>query len=169
MISSLFNWLRIVLWPSKWSILEKVLCILAAAKSLQPCLTLCDPIDRSPPGSPIPGILQARTLEWGHFLLQCKKLKSESEVAQLCPTRSDPVDYSLPGSSVHGIFQARVLEWVAIAFSTVYTWEDVYLLLLMTEVPSLTRFYSICSKISRPWLGICPCQVCITYLSQQSF
>ena len=37
----------------------------AAAKSLQPCLTLCDPIDGSPPGSPIPGTLQARTLEWG--------------------------------------------------------------------------------------------------------
>ena len=37
---------------------------IAAAKSLQSCLTLCDPIDSSPPGSPIPGILQARTLEW---------------------------------------------------------------------------------------------------------
>ena len=36
----------------------------AAAKSLQPCPTLCDPIDGSPPGSPVPGILQARTLEW---------------------------------------------------------------------------------------------------------
>ena len=36
----------------------------AAAKSLQSCPTLCDPIDGSPPGSPIPGILQARTLEW---------------------------------------------------------------------------------------------------------
>ena len=36
----------------------------SAAKSLQSCLTLCDPIDGSPPGSPIPGILQARTLEW---------------------------------------------------------------------------------------------------------
>ena len=36
----------------------------AAAKLLQSCLTLCDPIDSSPPGSPIPGILQARTLEW---------------------------------------------------------------------------------------------------------
>ena len=36
----------------------------AAAKSLQSCLTLCDPIDSSPPGSPVPGILQARTLEW---------------------------------------------------------------------------------------------------------
>ena len=36
----------------------------AAAKSLQPCPTLCEPIDGSPPGSPVPGILQARTLEW---------------------------------------------------------------------------------------------------------
>ena len=53
-----------------------------------------------------------------HFLLQCMKVKSESEVAQLCPTLSDPMDCSLQGSSVHGIFQARVLEWVAIAFST---------------------------------------------------
>ena len=52
-----------------------------------------------------------------HFLLQCMKVKSESEVAQLCPTPSDPMDCSLPGPSVHGIFQARVLEWVAIAFS----------------------------------------------------
>ena len=52
-----------------------------------------------------------------HFLLQCMKVKSESEVAQLCPTLSDPMDRSPPGSSVHGIFQARVLEWGAIAFS----------------------------------------------------
>ena len=52
-----------------------------------------------------------------HFLLQCRKVKSESEVTQLCPTLSDPLDCSLPGSSVHGIFQARVLEWGAIAFS----------------------------------------------------
>ena len=52
-----------------------------------------------------------------HFLLQCMKVKSESEVAQLCPTLSDPMDCSLPGSSIHGIFQARVLEWVASVFS----------------------------------------------------
>ena len=51
-----------------------------------------------------------------HFLLQCMKVKSESEAAQLCPTLSDPMDCSLPGSSVHGIFQARALEWAAIAF-----------------------------------------------------
>ena len=47
-----------------------------------------------------------------HFLLQCRKVKSESEVAQSCPTLSDPVDCSPPGSSVHGIFQARVLDGV---------------------------------------------------------
>ena len=52
-----------------------------------------------------------------HFLLQCIKVKSQSEVAQLCPTGCDPMDCSLPGSSAHGIFQARVLEWGAIAFS----------------------------------------------------
>ena len=66
---------------------------------------LCDPIDGSPPGSPIPGILQARTLEWvAIFLLQYMKVKSESEVAQSCPTLSDPMDYSLPGSSIHSLF-----------------------------------------------------------------
>ena len=58
-----------------------------------------------------------------HFLLQCMKEKSESEVAQSCPTLSDPMDCSLPGSSVHGIFQARVLEWGAIAFSNGITKE----------------------------------------------
>ena len=52
-----------------------------------------------------------------HFLLQCMKMKSESEVAESCPTLSDLMDCSLPGSSIHGIFQARVLEWDAIAFS----------------------------------------------------
>ena len=51
-----------------------------------------------------------------HFLLQCMKVKSGSEVAQSCLTLCDPMDCSLPGSSVHGIFQARVLEWVASAF-----------------------------------------------------
>ena len=52
-----------------------------------------------------------------HFLLQCMKVKSESEVAQSCLTLCDPMDCSPPGSFVHGIFQARVLEWGAIAFS----------------------------------------------------
>ena len=55
-----------------------------------------------------------------HFLLQCMRVKSESEVTQSCPTPRDPMDCSLPGSSIHGIFQARAPEWVAIAFSHPY-------------------------------------------------
>ena len=51
------------------------------------------------------------------FLLQCMRVKSESEVSQSCPTLRDPMDCNPPGSSVHRIFQARVLEWGAIAFS----------------------------------------------------
>ena len=46
-----------------------------------------------------------------HFLLQCMRVKSESEVAQSCLTLRDPMDCSLPGSFIHGVFQARVLEW----------------------------------------------------------
>ena len=52
-----------------------------------------------------------------HFLLQCMKVKRESEVAQSCPTLRNPMDCSPPGSSIHGIFQARVLDWRTIAFS----------------------------------------------------
>ena len=59
-----------------------------------------------------------------HCLLQCMKVKSESEVAHSCPTLSDPMDCSPPGSSIHGIFQARVLEWGAIAFSVLNTSEN---------------------------------------------
>ena len=70
-----------------------------------------------------------------HFLLQCIKVKSKSEVAQLCPTLSDPMDCSLPGSSVHGIFQARVLEWVAIAFSNSLAYNPV-----TVRHPELSRF-----------------------------
>ena len=58
-----------------------------------------------------------------HFLLQCREVKSESEIAQSCPTLIDPMDCSLPGSSTHGIFQARVLEWGAIAFSVFYLYH----------------------------------------------
>ena len=86
----------------------------AAAKSLQSWPTLCDPTDGSPPGSPVPRILQARIPEWGAISLSNagkRKVKVKS-----CPTLSDPMDCSLPGSSIHGIFQARVLEWGATAF-----------------------------------------------------
>ena len=55
-----------------------------------------------------------------HFLLQCMKMKSESEATQSCLTLSNPMDCSLPGSSIHGILQARVLQWGAIAFIYIY-------------------------------------------------
>ena len=77
-----------------------------------------------------------------HFLLQCTKVKSESEVAQSCLTLSDPMDCSLPGSSIHGILQARVLEWGAICFllaanSTDYERVD--------SDCSVSQFYLFCS------------------------
>ena len=98
--------------------------MLCYAKSLQSCLTLCDPIDGSPPGSPAPEILQARTLEWvaisfSNVWKWKVKVKSLSRV-----WLSDPMDCSLPGSSVYGIFQARVLEWGAIAFSDIQYSQD---------------------------------------------
>ena len=89
----------------------------AAAKSLQLCPTLCDPIDGSPPGSRPWDSPGKNTGVGCHFLLQCMKVKSENEVVQPCLTLSDPMDCSLPGSSIHGILQARALEWGAIAFS----------------------------------------------------
>ena len=90
----------------------------AAAKSLQSCLTLCDPIDGSPPHSPVPGILQARTLEWVAISFSNAwkwkvKVKSLSRVRLL----ATPWTAAYQAPSVHEIFQARVLEWVAIAFS----------------------------------------------------
>ena len=78
-----------------------------------------------------------------HFLLQCMKVKSESEVAQSCPTPSDPMDCSLPGSSVHGIFQARGLEWVAIAFSDI---QDVTTLMTPLSLSSFTLIKKLFSS-----------------------
>ena len=88
---------------------------LLTANALQSCPTLCDPIDSSPPGSPIPGILQARTLEWVAISFSNAwkwKVKAKS-------LSRDPMDCSPPGFSIHGIFQARGLEWGAIAFSDI--------------------------------------------------
>ena len=99
------------------SIYFSITCIAAAAvKSLQSCLTLCDPIEGSPPGSPVPGILQARILECVaiSFSNACMHAKS----LQSCPTLCDPIEGSPPGSPVPGILQARTLEWVAISFSS---------------------------------------------------
>ena len=89
----------------------------AHAKSLQLCPTV-RPHRQQPTRARLPWDSPGKNTGVGcHFLLQCMKVQSESEVTQSCPTPSDPMDCSLPGSSVHGIFQARVLEWVAIAFS----------------------------------------------------
>ena len=88
----------------------------AAAKQLQSCPTLWDPIDGSPPGSSVRGILQARTLEW--VALSFSKAYMHAKSLQSCPTLCDPMDSSAPGSLVHRIFQARILEWVVISFST---------------------------------------------------
>ena len=86
------------------------------------------PHRQQPTGLPCPWDSPGKNTGVGcHFLLQCMKVKSESEVTQSCPTLSDPMDCSLPGSSVHGIFQARVLEWVAIAFSDVCVYLNVNL------------------------------------------
>ena len=76
------------------------------------------PHRRQPTRLPRPWDSQGKNTGVGcHFLLQCMKVKSESEVAQSCPTLSDPMDCSPPGSSIHGSFQAKALEWVASAFS----------------------------------------------------
>ena len=89
----------------------------ATAKLLQLCPTL-RPHRQQPTRLPHPWDSPGKNTGMGcHFLLQCMKMKSESEVVQSCLTLSDPMDCSLSGFSIHGIFQARVLEWGAIAFS----------------------------------------------------
>ena len=92
------------------------MCAAAAAKSRQSCLTLCNPIDRSPPGSSIHGIFQARVLEWGAIAFSnemCAAAAAKS--LQLCMTLCGSIDGT--GSPIPGILQARTLEWVAISFS----------------------------------------------------
>ena len=91
------------------------------------------PRRRQPTRLPSPWDSPGRNTGVGcHFLLQCMKVESESEVAQSCPTLRNPMDCSLPGSSVHGIFQARVLEWVAISFIVVHkTLKLIYIYIKM--------------------------------------
>ena len=101
----------------------------------QSCLTLCDPLDCSPPGSSVPRILQAKILEWLviPFSKGSSQPRDQTQVSfaakslQSCPTMCDPIDSSPPGSSVCEIFQARILEWVAISFSQVsFRWSDYF-------------------------------------------
>ena len=72
-------------------------------------------------------------------VLQCMKVKSESEVSQSCPSLSDPMDCSLPGSSVHGIFQARVVEWGAIREPK------------LSFISSVVEAHSIRSRFQQGW------------------
>ena len=109
----------------------------AAAKSLQSCPTLCNPIDGSPPAPPIPGILQARTLEWVavSFSNAWKwkvKVKSLSRVrlsatpcaCSIASNSLQPYGRGSPSdSSVYGIPQARLLEWVAISPTRGSSWS----------------------------------------------
>ena len=83
-----------------------------------------------------------------HFLLQCMKVKSESEVTQSCPTLSDLMDCSLPGSSIHGIFQGRVLEWGAIAFSG----QRYHHSLILTAFSFLSLMIAILKFLITKWL-----------------
>ena len=111
---------------------------------------LCNPIDGSPPGSSVPGILQARMLEWVaiSFSNACMHAKS----LQSCPTLCTPMDRSPPGSSVHRVLQARILEGVAISFSLTVTISldekpfPVFTCILLTTNSSLAFLCVCCGK-----------------------
>ena len=132
-ISYLFSIVWILYFLCVW---KYIYMYAAAAESLQSCLTLCHPIDGSPPGSPIPGILQARTLEWVAISFS-NAWKWKVKVRLFSLTLSDPMDCSLPGSSIHGTFQARILEWGAIAFSDIYVYIYIRFVLLFGCAGSL--------------------------------
>ena len=118
----------------------------AAGKSLQLCPTVR--LHRwQPTRLPRPWDSPGKNTGVGcHVLLQCMKVKSESEVAQLCLTLSDPMDCSPPSSSIHGIFQARVLEWGAITFSDMATTYSFFLLYSCNKL-----FQKIISALRKDW------------------
>ena len=115
---------------------------------------MSNPIDSSPPRLPYPWDSPGKNTGVGcHFLLQCMKVKSESEVAQSCPTLKllllllshfshvHSIDSSPPGSPIPGILQARILEWVAISFSNAWKWK--------VKVKSLSRV----RLLATPWIA----------------
>ena len=118
------------------------------------------PHRRQPTRLPCPGDSPGKNTGVGcHFLLQCMKVKSESEVSQSCPTLSDPIDCRLSGSSVHGIFQARVWEWAAIAFSVItpsmmqYPWTIEFLRYLKEPIKKKMKCLLLWVK-TQVFLGI---------------
>ena len=114
------------------------------------CPTLCDPIDSSPPSSPIPGILQARILErvaisFSNFLHTAAADAAKS--LQSCPTLCDPRDGSPPGSAVPGILQARTLEWVAIFFSIHNTATYYIIHMIIKQLNIMLYDHRICPRV----------------------
>ena len=134
------------------------------------------PHRQRPPGSPSPGLSRQEHWSGCHFLLQCRKVKSESEVAQSCPTLSDPMDCSLPGSSVHRIFQAGVLEWGAIACTYINIYnagciDNLNIILYHKTYMHIKHNYmhtNICIEInySKIWIWLSPTRswiICICF------
>ena len=112
--------------------------------------TLCYPIDGSPRGSSIPGILQARTLQWAaiSFFNAC----THAKLLQSCPTLCDPMDSSPPDSSVHGILQARILECVTISFSTTVYMDHIFFIHSSVDVFFQMGMFSN-SSVQDPFLA----------------
>ena len=124
-------------YPLEWGRRKgsRLLAAATAAKSLQSYPTLCDPIDGSPPGSSVPGILQARTLEWVAISFSnVWKWKVKGKLLSRVRLLVTPWTAAYQGPPIHGIFQARVLEWGAIAFS-----EGVQRWVLISQLPRCSR------------------------------
>ena len=138
------------------------------------------PHRRSPPGSAVPGILQARTLEWVAISFSnAWKWKVKVKSLSKCPTLRDSMDCSLPGSSVHGIFQARVLEWGAIVAQHSNDKTDLELLNISLEfihtLSDMRLYYKqvvymqccVC-MLSRVWFSVTPLTIaCQASLSME--
>ena len=131
---------------------------LTAAKSLQSCPTLCDPIDGSLSGSPVPGILQARTLEWVAISFSnAWKWKGKVQLLSRVWPSVTPWTAAFPGPSIHGIFQARVLEWGAIAFSDSWLrWGFLISMMCITAKPPIHPGLACLVPLlhgPKPWTG----------------
>ena len=107
--SSVQSLSRVWLFATPWTAACRLPC---PSPTPGACSNSCPSVgDAIQPSHPLLSPSPAFNLSQHQGLLQCMKVKSESEVAQWCPTLSNPMDCSLPGSSIHGLFQARVLEW----------------------------------------------------------